>query len=102
MVCTLRQACKPPRAATFLATISSADNLGAVGELPGAALRDRANAVEIRSARVFRSIWSVLAGLKLTLNPDEYKSLRNLVLCSPSNWELRLHRSFHQEAVRVE
>jgi hypothetical protein len=56
IVCAARQVCKPPRAATFLSTISTADNLGAVEEVRRAAFRDRVNAIQISIATVFPNI----------------------------------------------
>ena len=51
IVWTARQACNPPRAATFLSAISAADSFADAGELPAAAATEKTDATETRIAR---------------------------------------------------
>src|SRR5215469_2036689 len=82
MVPTARQACNPPRAATFLATISSADNVRAVGEVFGQAFSESAKADEIRMVKVFRSISGTSQRNRICCS-TEYKTSRTTFFALP-------------------
>jgi hypothetical protein len=68
MVWTARQACNPPRAATFLSAISAAESLAAAGATSAAAANDAARAIEIKSTGAFRNILRILAA-RVETNP---------------------------------
>src|ERR1700730_7328907 len=51
-----RQACRPPRAETFLSTISAAESWACGGRVSAPVAREMASTVKIQAATVFRNM----------------------------------------------
>jgi hypothetical protein len=57
MLWTARHACNPPRASTFFATISSADNLDPAGGISAGAAMQTADARDMQVSNDLLNIW---------------------------------------------